>query len=215
MTSKGPIARKLGGALVTVLLCTFVSACERINFDDPPKPVQRVWSEDVRLDDGSTMVVKRSVTFMESNSLAGDTYNAVETESTITFTGELAALPPWSQALLALVLYRDHDTKEWTVVATTTSCEVWSRRSEPRPVYWEFRLRPQGWQEVPLSSTSAERAANLFTGYVDASQLLPHVTVAMTQKRNADGRVGSNYLRVDMKMKIYCSHITPHSIDGR
>ena len=129
-------------------------------------PTHRKWTEDVLLEDGSTIVVKRTVTFNESEAWGGGgTYNAVESESTIRFTGAMANLPPWSVPLMALVLYKDAATTEWVVVALSTSCQVWNARGEPESRYWEFRLRDQVWREVPLSPSSYDRPANLLHRY--------------------------------------------------
>lgn len=68
-------------------------------------PTTRHWTEDVLLDDGSTVVVERSVAF-----------NAVETEATLAFTGKESGLPVWSAPLMALLLYRDPATQEWVIV---------------------------------------------------------------------------------------------------
>ena len=120
-------------------------------------PEKRQWTEDVDLGEGRIITVKRFVEFNESNSLAGDAYNAVETKSTIEFTGDLASLPVWSEPLMALVLYQDSETGEWVVVATTTSCEFWNLNDRPKPPYWEFRLEDGVWRKChyPLSPLAA------------------------------------------------------------
>jgi hypothetical protein len=137
----------------------FGSGCHR-------GPEVREWDEEVLLEDGRTIEVHRTVTFNETNSLSGDAYNAVETGATLSFKGSLATLPAWNEPLMALVLYQDATTEEWVIVATTTSCQVWRQRGEPRPQpYWEFRMGDRGWREVPLSATSIGRAANLLHRY--------------------------------------------------
>jgi hypothetical protein len=142
-------------------------------------PTERKWMEDVVLDDGSTIVVKRTVKFNETNALGGGAHNTIEKEATISFTGTLASLPTWSQALMGMVMYRDATKNgQWVVVATTTTCPVWNARGEPRPPYWEFRLTSAGWQEVPLSAASIGRPTNLHKGYNSLDELFDpqHVT---------------------------------------
>ncbi len=133
---------------------------------------KKEWTEDVTLDDGFTLVVKRMVKFKESNSWSGDAYNSTEQASTMNFTGTLASLPPWDVPLEPMVLYRDATKNgQWVIVATTTTCDVWNRRGEPRPPYWEFRLGARGWQEVPLSQSSYDRPTNLYLNYTRLDEL--------------------------------------------
>lgn len=169
-------------------------------------PTTRHWTEDVLLDDGSTIVVERSVTFNETNSLAGDTYNAVETEATLAFTGDLAGLPVWSAPLMALLLYRDETRAgQWVIVATTTSCYVWNLRGEPPSLYWEYRLGPQGWQEVMLSPTSIGRKANLLHRY-QKKLGTRHITVADRQARESDTRIARRFVVIHGTQQVNCQH---------
>lgn len=184
-----PIASRNGRLLVRFLRIVLVNltwlsigACDQSY--QPRGPVERSWTEDVLLDDGSTLLIKRSVAFVETNSWSGDAYNATETRSDIAFTGKLANLPRWSQPLMGLVLYLDRDTGEWVVVATTTSCKVWRQRNKPKPPYWEFRLSENVWREVPLSQASISRPANLFGSY-QSELKSSHITV--DERKRLDG----------------------------
>lgn len=156
-------------------------------------PKHRSWTEEVLLEDGSTIVVKRSVTFSESNSWSGDAYNATELSATIAFTGDLQNLPVWNVPLMPLVLYRDTAAQgQWALVASTTTCDVWSTHGEPRPPYWEFRLGKAGWREVPLSAASLGRPTNLYLPY--NALKARHVTVA--------GRVRKNQIAIPTYLSI-------------
>jgi hypothetical protein len=181
-------------ALCGLLLC----GC-----DFQAKPTTREWTEDVLLEDGSTIVVKRMASFKETNSLSGDAYNAVETGATIAFTGELAKLPPWHAPFMALVMYQDKETKEWVVVATTTSCYVWNTHNEPEPMYWEFRLTDRGWHEIPLSSASIGRPANLLHRY-QQDLGTQHVTVKVRQNRESDIGIGKEFRSILADDKVNC-----------
>lgn len=143
-----------------VIVCG-LSACDALS---PPKPSEYTWTEDVALDAGSIRV-RRVVAIQESDSWAGDAYNAVETLSRIEFMDELASLPPWSYALRPVVLYQDATTHEWVIVASTTSCQKWYAAGKPKPPYWEYRLRGRGWSQVPLSAASLGLPANLAQQY--------------------------------------------------
>lgn len=116
-------------------------------------PDTHKWTEDVLLDDGTTIQVKRKVKLKANGS--------EELDATISFAGDLEDLPPWRAPLMAIVLYQDKAQKEWVVVATMNFCSVWERNGKPQPPYWEYRLGPQGWRQVPLSEVSLGRRANL------------------------------------------------------
>jgi hypothetical protein len=148
--------------------------------------VTREWTEDVLLDDGKVIEVKRTVRFKESNSLSGDAYNAVEHDATIAFTGDLGQLRMWQEPLMALALYHDRATNEWVIVATTTSCQTWNERGKPKPPYWEFRLSQAGWQQTPLAPASLGRPANLLRRYQKELKS-EHITTAERKRIESDG----------------------------
>jgi hypothetical protein len=169
-----------------------LSGCEE------PRPrglVERAWTEDVRLDDGSSVRVRRTATLNITNSWAGDAYNAVEQQATLAFIGTLSSLPAWSAPRIALVLYRDRDTGEWTLVTTTTSCDIWERNGKPKPPYWEYRLRAGGWVEVPLSPASIGRPANLLHIY-DKELPSHHITEVERQQLQSDKRIARKYREI-------------------
>lgn len=157
------------------LLCLFLIAatlglggCER--YGDK----QRTWTEDVALDDGTQVKIKRHVRFTDHNSWSGDAYGATDTEGTLEITATGTALPKWSAPLIPLVLYGDGG--EWVLVTKTSDCAVWRKRGGPRPPYWEFRLRDGQWVETPLSESSIGRRTNLFFRFRE--QVPRRVTVA-------------------------------------
>ncbi|HZF31104.1 MAG TPA: hypothetical protein VE907_18465 [Gammaproteobacteria bacterium] len=176
-----------------------------IGCDFRTKPTTRAWVEDVLLDDASTIEVKRSASFIETNSLGGDAYNAVETDATIGFTGALETLPQWREPLMALLLYRDATTAEWVIVATTTSCDTWLDRGEPEPMYWEFRLRDREWVETPLSASSIGRPGNLLHRY---QRKLPtnHITVSDRSRLQPASQLDEMYRVVVAEARGGCLH---------
>jgi hypothetical protein len=180
-------------AVITIAL--MLSACGE------PGLQKRAWTEDVLLDDGTTIVVKRAVAFKETNSLGGDAYNAVETESNIEFTADLNQLPPWSQPLMALVMYHDKTTNEWVVVATTTSDVVWQERGRPCPSYWEYRLAAEGWKLVPLQNASIGRSANLLRRYQEELKI-KHVTMADKEQMQKPGRPFASMSPIEKSFRV-------------
>ncbi len=207
-----PPARRRGTAAACTVMIFVLSLAACGN----PKPITRSWTEDVLLEDGSTIVVKRSATFDETNSWSGDAYNAVERDATIAFTGALSNLTAWRAALMAIVMYRDSATSEWVIVAMTTSSRVWRARGSPCPEYWEFRLSGKGWHETPLSASSIGREANLLHRYQDP---LPHshITVADRETLESDPYIVKSFRKILDAEESKCSKrpSTPESSPSR
>jgi hypothetical protein len=160
----------------------------------------RQWSEDVAIADGEVVTIDRRVEFSTSG-----TFDAVSTEvslSTLTLREPLAMVPQWSVPLLPLVLYRDPQTSELVVVASTTNCDVWRNRGRPNPLYWEFRLRG-GWVETPVSASSFSRAANLLISY-EGKLSAAHFTRAAKAHRNSDERIWPGYASIRTDAKSPC-----------
>lgn len=182
------VARLAMLSLTGLLMCA-LHACGE------PRPETRTWTEDVLLSPDRIIQVKRTVVFDESNSLAGDAYNAVEREATISFTGDLAHLPVWKQPLMALVLYQDPGTHEWVVVATSSSCQVWRRLGKPKPPYYEFRIASSGqWERAELSEESIGRSVNLLHRYPRDAKA--HITIADRRNLESSPRIARGYREI-------------------
>jgi hypothetical protein len=153
----------------------------------------RDWSEEVELDDGDVVTIERHVEFAKSNSISGDSYSTSVRKSTLAIKGEGAALPIWDDVLLPLVLYRDHEAREWVLVASTTNCLTYVRRGRPMPTYWEFRLQGSSWVETALSPDSLERQTNLFFLYDDP--VPKHFTLASKASLSL-ARIAETYLSI-------------------
>jgi len=169
---------RLGGMdrfAAVAVIALMASACDSGN---------RTWSEEVALDDGSVITIDRHVEQLMSSAIGGSAFSATETTSTLAFRGGLAELPRWNVPLMPLVLYRDSESAEWVIVATSTTCEVWYRRGMPESHYWEFRLRGTEWIEVPVAETSFGRRTNLLFEY---AQPLPakHITLSAKAQLNS------------------------------
>jgi hypothetical protein len=212
MKSHGRLARQprqSGGTQrlrwLALLAFTAITGCGA--FDNGFK---REWTEDVLLDDRTTIVLKRFVDVEETNSWAGDAYNAVEREAKIAFTGNLAALPEWSFPLRALVLYRSEANGEWAIVATSASTDDLAQYGEPRFLFepdrprtnlLEFRLRGSRWVRAPLSRESTGRRANLLFKYKNLSYR--HVNADRRRGLNGGDRVVPTYHQVGVDLRSH------------
>jgi hypothetical protein len=161
------------------------------------------WTEDVQLDDGSVITIKRHVRIATSNSWAGDVPAAHDRRATLRFTEELSDLPKWDVPLTPMVLYQDGPTKEWVIVARTNSCDVWIARGKPFPPYWEYRLTEGQWRRVPLSETSKGRWANLLI-QTRLKNLPRHVSVDYKKPSLADRTLIEEYRRVVPDIRRHC-----------
>lgn len=185
---------------ISVLVSSTITGCSSSNREE------RSWTEEVQLEDGSTVGIERHVVFDATNAMGGGAYNAVEVESTLRFRGELVALPEWNVPLIPLLLYKSVSGDKWTIVAKSSSCEVWASRGKPIPPYWQFELDESGWREVPLTCDSVGRSTNLHHAY-HAADGLPHVSLARKARITGDPLIAQSYkivLSSALVSKNYC-----------
>ena len=188
--------RMLAAAYLAAILST-TAACSGV--------VERKWSEEVELDDGTVIVIERQVKFRESNSLAGDAYSTTQLEGTLGFTGENSSLPAWDVPLTPILLFRDQSLNEWVIVATTSNCDTWYEQGKPVPPYWEYRLRADNWLPSKLSDSSMGRKTNLFFDFEPA---LPAKKLSLEAKRRvlASKDFAKKYLSVIADLKSRCGY---------
>jgi hypothetical protein len=179
--------RKLGLlSAISILVAITVAGCSGSSREE------RSWTEEVQLEDGSTVGIERYVAFDATNAMGGGAYNAVEAKATLKFTGELASLPAWDFPRAALVLYRSSDTGNWVVISNTSSCQVWQREGKPRPPYWQSELIDGKWKHVELSPESIGKKTNLFYSYWE-DDFPEHVTPSITNSRQSDPTIAQMY----------------------
>jgi hypothetical protein len=175
--------------LLTSIVALMLAAC------GPIQPKERKWTEDVLLPDGRTITIERSETFLDRSSWSGDAGVRERLGSKLAFTGQLASLPAWQDSsLIPLVLQQDPANSQWTLIATSNTCEVWGARNKPRWPYWEFRLLDGLWREVPLSKTSFGLQTNLVTA--EDFEKETHMTVASKREFVSDRPPDRSYAEV-------------------
>ncbi len=144
-------------------------------------PTVRTWSEDVLLDDGTTVVIERSVEFKTTDSLARDAPNLIMFRSRLTLARAGNSTVAWEGQLSPIVLYRDSATQEWVMIAATVNCDTWRQNGRPRPPYWEYRYGVSGWESRPLAAASVGRPANLFVLF---DEPLPSTRLTVSHKEH-------------------------------
>jgi hypothetical protein len=145
--------------IAVVISFALASGCEWLALE------QRKWTEDVLLEDGTTVQIERRVYFKEYNALGGGTYSADLVKSTLKLVDASAPQPEWNYTWIPLVLYKSKESGNWIVVATTSSCDEWWRNGRPIPIYWQYELKNGTWQNTPISAESIGKKTNLFFDY--------------------------------------------------
>lgn len=140
------------GSIATLLLCSLLSGC------DP----HLKWNEQVELQSGEMIVIKRTAKFSE-NWIAGGGGGSFNKGMTIEFVKPNKPDNPtiWSALYVPMVLDRDPETKEWFILATFFHCDGWYDLGRPKLPYTEYHFRNGKWLQLPLNEKWLRREANL------------------------------------------------------
>ncbi len=143
-----------------ILLCTLVLAmlgCSRMN---------ESWKEEVRLSDGSLIVVKRTAkgSLIRDMAMRITGWKPRETKLRIPEVDGAATPPVWRSNLIPVVMDYDSASSTWSVVATYMFCETWYDMGRPANPYVQYiSVSGEAWHVVPLQPGLVGRRANLMT----------------------------------------------------
>lgn len=144
------------------------------------------WTEDVILQDGSSLVVKRGAQGKKLGEIGGSGgWETAQMTLEIASPKSNANPPAWSERWVPMLLDYDTQTKEWFVVATFYMCTDWYDLGRPKLPYVEYRARAGRWEQVPLSADLIGRKANLLTGPRSGGEP-KHITVEEKTQRESD-----------------------------
>lgn len=166
-------------------------------------PKQLMWSEEVQLQDGDILVIRRTALAQPFRQIGGT--GGWENEGmTVEIASPVDADNPgiWTGKFVPLIFDRDPDTKEWFLVATFYSCTSWYDLGRPKLPYTEFRYRNHQWLQQSLSDKFIGREANMFTGMRSSGE--SDLTLISKQQRSADPRVAPEYRRVVSRWHTAC-----------
>lgn len=123
------------------------------------------WKEEVRLQSGETIVVKRTAK-LKANAIAGGGGGSFNEGMTVEIVQPVKPDNPalWSARFVPLIFDRDAATKEWFMVATFFHCDSWYELGRPKLPYTEYRFKDGQWVQRALSAQWFGRQANMFTG---------------------------------------------------
>ena len=147
-----PVGRDCSGSIAILLLSLLLSAC------DP----HLKWNEQVELQSGEVIVIKRTAKFSE-NWIAGGGGGSFNKGMTIEFVKPNKPDNPttWSALYVPMVLDRDPETKEWFILATFFHCDSWYDLGRPKLPYTEYHFRNGKWVQLPLNEKWIRREANV------------------------------------------------------
>jgi hypothetical protein len=125
---------------------------------------QLEWTEDVRLQSGQTITLRRTST-LEGNHIAGGGGGSFNRGMTIEIAEPRKADNPalWNTLYVPILFDRDTENGEWFVVATFFHCDSWVDLGRPKLPYTEFRFRNGQWVQQALSQQWIGRPANVLS----------------------------------------------------
>lgn len=127
------------------------------------------WNEEVKLQSGEVIVIKRTAKFSE-NWIAGGGGGSFNLGMTIDFSNSEKSNSPtmWHSLYDPLIIDLDPMTKEWIIIATFIHCDGWYNLGRPSLPYTEYRFRSGKWEQGLLNTHWIGRNGNLLL--VDPSE---------------------------------------------
>lgn len=120
------------------------------------------WREEVQLQSGEVIVIKRTAKFSE-NWIAGGGGGSFNRGMTIEFDSPDKPDNPaiWSGLYVPMILDRDPDTNEWMIIATFYHCDSWYDIGRPALPYTAYRYREGKWLQQSMEPKWIGRKANV------------------------------------------------------
>ena len=151
------------------------------------------WNEEVQLQDGSVIWIKRSEFFnpsegRELGSVAGSL--GMHLGARIELKWQQKNLI-WEALLTPIILQIDHGAP--VVVATIVNCNQYDRMRRPRNAYVAFRYGQGGWSEVDVEHLQFLKDANLLVNWEGFGK---RTTVSQSRELNAQTKVSKSFLKV-------------------
>jgi hypothetical protein len=120
--------------------------------------VNVVWSEEVLLSDGSSIVVSRQA---RGNVLGHPKSRPQDwLPSEFTISTPTSHLSKWQSSLRPLVLDKGSG-QSWYLIAEPVDCGKWYQMGQPAPPYELYVHDLQGWKRIPMEDKYVGLAANL------------------------------------------------------
>jgi hypothetical protein len=176
------------------------------------------WSEEVRLASREILHIQRHIRFSRGRAFGGGWLtSAVYTTSTIDVVGGPKDFITWDAPLIAMLIDRDPETKEWIVVAGHESDAFWFTNGAPCPPQWAFRLRDGAWYVQPVPKSLLGREPNILVDVRldDDRQYSPADFERVARERKIvqtsaiPQRIGRDLARVGAVSEYFLPHCKP------
>lgn len=149
------------------------------------------WREEVQLQSGEIIVIRRTAKFSE-NWIAGGGGGSFNKGMTIEFVTPNKPNNPaiWSGLYVPILLDRDPNTNEWTIIATFFHCDSWYDIGRPKLPYTQYQYRGGQWMQQAMDAKWIGRNGNAIAPVlfdrkaIDASG--PVFTLSDKEKRLQD-----------------------------
>lgn len=188
-----PLTEKLSFFVGVAAVMVLLSRCGSVDIS---------WREDVRLDDGRMLLVKRSAKGETLGEIGGPGgWKATQMTLEIEEPKSPGNPPRWTERWVPIVFDYDPMAKEWYVVATFYMCDDWYDLGRPELPYLEYRARNGSWNRTVLSAAHFGKKANLLTGVRSGGEQR-HVTVE--EKTRRDYEAGATYKEVVKAWRRNC-----------
>lgn len=150
------------------------------------------WKEEVQLQNGQVIVVKRTAKSKPFGSQGGGGWENEGMTMQIIDPKNAENPPLWEAKFVPVVFDRDPVSGQWFIVSTFYSCTSWYNLGRPTLPYTEFRLVGGVWVQGPLDKNLIGRNANMFASISSKGE--PNHTLA--SKRAAEGPLSPSFKKI-------------------
>lgn len=179
-------------ALLQRILCWM--ACSALFLLSACGKVDIAWTEDVALQDGTVLLVKRTAQGKKIGEIGGTGGWEVTQMTLEVMAPATPTRPPiWADRWVPMLLDRDAHTGEWFLIATFYTCTDWYDLGRPKLPYVAYETRNGHWEKVRLRSEWFGRKNNLLTGPSSGGEP-KHLTVEEKARREA--HAGRKYRQI-------------------
>lgn len=152
-----PTLRCMMGKCMVIGVMGMLTGCGQVDLK---------WSEEVQLDDGQIVIIKRTAKGEKQGELGGPG-GWEQTEMSLELEKADQGMPflIWRTAYVPILLDYQASEKIWSVVATFYYCQGWYDLGRPKLPYVEYQSKNGGpWTIVPLEERLIGRKTNLLAG---------------------------------------------------
>jgi hypothetical protein len=184
----------VAGATTALLCALLLSGCGKSQIE---------WKEEVKLQSGEVIVVKRTAKSKDFGEIGGP--GGWENEGmTVQIIQPLQPDNPpiWDAKYVPLLFDRDPVTREWFMVGTFISCTSWYDLGRPKLPYTEYRLKNDKWLQQALSPDLIGRQGNMLTHIRSGGE--PDHTIASKEAINARPTAAPEYRKIVERWSTSC-----------